>query len=145
MSSGSYVIPIVADFITDFLGFWNWTDQLKPTEVATHAKTVYDHLNNCQDYLTYDSDETTVLARRNAFELSIAWLYDGAVWGAKNVTKPGSKDAQSLLRTFGIDMAKELSKQDLKPEEVAAIRLSIALEAVHKSVLMVSVNWPCSA
>ena len=134
-------MPVVGQFVTDFLGFWDWTDaENKP--VKTDANIVYGHLNNCQDYLTYNSDETTVFPRRIEFRDSIKWLSEGAVYGIKQVEskKRGKDKADNItseLQQFGTKMAQELLSQGLNREEAAAIRLSIALEAVHKSILMV--------
>ena len=134
-------MPVVAQFVTDFLGFWDWTDaENKPVETDAHI--VYGHLNNCQDYLTYNSDETTVFPRRIEFRKSIEWLNGGAAYGIKQVEAnkretDKSDNLTSELRQFGTKMAEELLNQGLKREEAAAIRLSIALEAVHKSTLMV--------
>jgi len=101
--------------------------------------------------LTYDSDETTVASRRIAFKKSIRWLNDGAKHGVKQAEAEGAKrgangrnDVVSELRQFGTQMALELLKDSpggktpAGLEEAAAIRLSIALDAVHKSILMVS-------
>ena len=134
-------MPVIGQFVTDFLGFWDWTDaESKP--VKTDASIVYGHLNNCQDYLTYNSDETTVFPRRIEFRESIKWLNNGAVYGIQQVVskKRGTSKPDGLvseLQQFGTKMAQELLSQGLNKEEAAAIRLSIALEAVHKSILMV--------
>lgn len=154
-------MPIVAQFIADFLGFWDWSGP-EPKQGAKDAKpetkkgpedaeVIHEHLNNCQDYLTYDSDETTVASRRIAFKKSIVWLNDGAKYGIEQVRKNGAKrganspeDAVSELRQFGTQMALELfnggpgRKSPATVVEAAAIRLSIALDAAHKSILTVS-------
>lgn len=146
----SYAMPVVAQFIADFLGFWDWIDPETKQRVKD-ANDIYKHLSNCQDYLTYDSDETTVVSRRIAFKKSIVWLNDAAVYGVEQVKAKGVKrgengpnDVVSELRQFGTQMALELleggpgGKDPCGVAEAAAIRLSIALDAVHKSILMVS-------
>lgn len=137
-------MPIVAQFIADFLGFWDWIDP-ETKQGAGNARVVYEHLSNCQNYLTYDSDETTVASRRIAFKKSIRWLNDGAKYGVKQVKDNGAKRGAtgpdkvvSELKQFGTQMALELLKRGATVEEAAAIRLSIALDAVHKSILTVS-------
>lgn len=156
-------MPIVAQFIADFVGFWDWSGP-EPKQGAKDAKpetksgledarVIYKHLNNCHDYLTYDSDETAVAFRRVAFKKSIGRLNDSAKYGIEQVKKngakrgannPAKKDAVSELRQFGSQMALELlnggpgGKSPATVEEAAAIRLSIALDAAHKSILTVS-------
>ena len=92
--------------------------------------------------------------RRIEFRKSITWLNDVSVFGVKQVTgkKRGIQKSKNVsqdvweLRVFGSEMIRELVKlkQDSsqKAEDVerdaTAILLSIVLDAVHKSVLMVS-------
>ena len=155
-------MPVLAQYITDFLDFWDWKDpkpeqdpkseqNLEPEQESVHASVVYEHLSNCQDYLTYNSDETTVPSRRSAFRTSIKWLNDCAKYGIEQVKAKGAqrgadktKNVVSELRQLGTQMAQELLKGKLggtRPmtvEQAAAIRLSLAPEAVHKSILIVS-------
>ena len=149
-------MPVVAQFVADFLGFWDWVDP-DTKQGAQDAKVVYEHLSNCQDYLTYNSDETTVFPRRLAFRKSIKWLYNAAKYGIEQVKAKGAKRGQeernsgSELRQFGTTMAQALLKPDsigktpATVEEAAAIRLSIALDSVHKSILTVSEVQPLLA
>jgi hypothetical protein len=141
-------MPVVARFVIDFLGFWD-SDVVKDAEgkedigrKSPDPNFVYEQLNNCQDYLTYNSDETTVLPRRIEFRKSIQWLYDHANYGIQQVQskKRQSNNPKNLteeLQQFGTAMATALLSRDFTAEEAAAIRLSIALDAVHKSILMV--------
>lgn len=143
----SVAAPVVAQFVGDFLGFWDWKppekyqeakDQQAKDEPANYA-TVYQHLKNCQDYLTYNSDKLSVFPRRIEFRRSIDWLSDASIHGVNQV-KGGERNntANTALQKFGNDMATALLKMKLTVDEAAAIRLSIVLDAVHKSVLMVS-------
>ncbi|MCJ1402641.1 hypothetical protein MMC11_005861 [Xylographa trunciseda] len=142
-------MPVVAQFVSDFLGFWDWTDPDEPKDSATDASITYQHLSNCQDYLTYNSDELSVFPRRIEFRKSILWLNKASIHGIKQVSdgKRGSKQPKDVsdniwkVRDFGSSMARELlnlklDKDKVTRDEAAAIRLSIALDAVHKSILM---------
>ena len=135
-------MPVVAKFVTDFLGFWDWNDP-NTNKPVSDARVVYNHLSNCQDYLTYNSDELTVFPRRIEFRASIDWLKKAAEYGIRKVhdmerEKEAGEDTVSQLRHLGTAMAKTLLiTHGLSVEQAAAIRLAIALDAVHKSVLMV--------
>ena len=88
----------------------------------------------------------SVFPRRIEFNLSIDWLSKASIDGIKQVkegnrkagSNPKPDDYVENVRRFGTSMAEALLKRGLNVDQAAAIRLSIALDAVHKSVLMVS-------
>ena len=71
-------MPVVAQFVANFLGFWDWSD-------PNDARALYGHFNNCQIYLTYNSEELTVFRRRVEFRKSIRWLNDTSIHGVQKV------------------------------------------------------------
>ena len=121
-------------------------DKSKPS--VADAKTIYQHLSNCQDYLTYNSDEVSIFPRRVEFRKSIEWLKNASEYGIRQVYdgKRGKNKPDDVVwdvRQFGNSMASKLldnlkGDKDQVIREAAAIRLSIALDAVHKSILVVS-------
>lgn len=139
---------MLAQFVADFLGFWDWDqltedkDQLTKDQSAKYASVVYQHLSNCQDYLTYNSDELSVFPRRIAFRRSIDWLRRASIYGIqkKREVSPNAVPGHVWnVRRFGNSLAKYLQgEKGLSEDKAAAILLSIALDAIHKSVLMVS-------
>lgn len=134
----------MAQFVADFLGFWDWKPNQK--ESVASPGVVYQHLSNCQDYLTYNSDVLSVFPRRINFNCSINWLSQASIYGIKQVkegrrkawSNPKPNDYVEKVKRFGTSMAEALLDMNLNVDLAAAIRLSIALDAVHKSVLMVS-------
>lgn len=117
---------------------------------------IYDHFTNCQDYLTFDSDEARAFRRRKAFQSSAKFLMERAEGGVKwaNSWSPGYKlhkdDPEDVkrvvenMRELGCEVAKDLTKElknraeGTRNQRAAAVKLAAALDASHKSIVMVS-------
>lgn len=159
----SYAVPVVGRFVADFLGFGH---RVK-TEPSPHREydenQIYEHFTNCQDYLTYDSDETRAFRRRKAFQKSIKLLttltedgVNNAAWHVGELFRAkqyhrvnGDSHAVIALRKFGAQVANKLvdtldSRYTKDPAEMgnqqqmaAAVMLASALDSTHKSIVMV--------
>lgn len=150
----SYAIPTVTRFVADFLGFGDQIrTQLDQQDRKYSENQIYQHFTNCQDYLTYNSDETIAWKLRMAYRDSMKFL--------KRMTEQGVRDAQpglfkffersygtkddndqvKELRKFGTMVARALVKEKrMTTEEAAGIMLATALDATHKSILTVSTS-----
>ena len=142
-------------FVADFLGFGDQIKtQLDQRDRKYNENQIYQHFTNCQDYLTFNSDETVTWKRRTAYRDSMKFL--------KQMTEQGVRDAQpglfeffersygtkgdngqvKELRKFGTMVARALVKEKGKTvEEAAGIMLAAALDATHKSILTVSLPF----
>ncbi|MCJ1465542.1 hypothetical protein MMC07_004160 [Pseudocyphellaria aurata] len=141
-----YAIPVVTRFFVDFLGFWDCVQTPQHPNRQYNENEIYEHICNCQDYRSYNSDETTMWKRRLAFKKSIIFLREKAEYGARRARgffgliprdnkTTGDRAYVVALRNFGVKVSKAFAKKLKNTDEVAAMMLVIALEAVHKSVM----------
>lgn len=148
----SFAIPIITRFVSDFLGFFDSVKTVKHPNRPYSESQIYQHISNCQDYLSYASDETTAWKRRQDFKKSIAFLSE--------LTKNGTPDtglfnrALSLfkavevedkpimdLRAYGADCSAVLMRELNDADQVTAAKMVVALNAAHKAVLMVRMSF----
>ena len=150
-SMGSYTIPVITRFVADFLGFWDSVKTPANTQRKYNENQIYQHIHNCQAYLAYCSDETTIWKRRVAFKASIQFLKERSeygvqqaqegvfgTWFSRNLRTEGDQDYVVKLREFGVTAIRALIKRLGNSEKVAAMMLAIVLDAAHKSVMTVS-------
>jgi len=139
--------------VADFLGFG---EEIKTEEYLDRKydeNLIYKHFTNCQDFLTFNPDETTAWKRRVDFTNSLQFLKEttercvdaaqpgmfGAFFGVPSYGSVKDGEAVKSLRKFGADIAKYLVKEKRKTkEEAAAIMLFTAIDATYKSILVVS-------
>lgn len=150
-------MPVVTRFFVDFLGVW---DQVKSTNYPNRQYTeaqIYEHLDNCQNYQSWDSDETKVWERRVRYQQSINFLkklaeqgvaqsdystYGMASWLRQSLQSIGhaaEKPFVTEIRKLAVHTIYQLRKwragSFFSREEVAAVVLFLALEIAHKLVL----------
>lgn len=150
------MIPVITRFVVDFLGFWDTVKTPVHPDRKYNENQIYQHIHNCQNYLTYDSDETTLSKRRIAFKGSIAFLKTQAEHGAyqaqeglfgwlsRKTETTGDQEYVVKLRDFGVKTSRALARKLANTEEVAAMMLVVTLDAAHKSVMTVGgvSSWP---
>ena len=130
-------------------------DQIKTQEHPHRPYSeneIYKHICNCQDFLAFNSDETTAWKRRIAFRDSMQFLKTKTDNGMTSIagglfqTFTGwltsahlpPKDSVAWLGWFGRKVATEIiSKLRKTPDEARALLLFIALDAARRTVLMV--------
>lgn len=70
-----YAIPAVTRYVADFLGLGHMV-RSEANRLAKYSENdLYQHITNCQVYLSYNADETRLLKRRLAFKRSMRYLY----------------------------------------------------------------------
>lgn len=114
---------------------------------------IYKHFTNCQDFLTFNPDETTAWKRRVDFTKSMQFLKEttercveavqpglfGSFFGGPSYGSAQDGETVRSLRKFGVNIAQCLVKEKRKTkEEAAAIMLFTAINATYKSILVVS-------
>ena len=152
-----YAIPVITRFVADVLGFGHLVRTREQLHRPWGENEIFEHMTNCQDWVTFNSDETRSYRRREKFRESIKMLM--------KLTEDGVADAQKVpfdswrhnyhlvhgdskhvegLRRFGVELtqavtAKMKERRDVKKplEATAAVLLAFALDASHKSVAMV--------
>ncbi|MCJ1308958.1 hypothetical protein MMC25_002613 [Agyrium rufum] len=142
-----YAIPIITRFVADLLGFWDCIKTPANLDRPYTENQIYQLIHDSQDYLAYNSDETTMWKRRDVFKKSLETLKEKAEYGVQRAqggffglfVKPlqmeGDKDYVVKLREFGVEASKALLKSMSGTEEVAAMMLVLSMEAAHKSVM----------
>src|SRR5436305_683297 len=71
----SLAVPVVTRFVADFLGFTHLIKSEKHPNRKYSEEDVYTHIQNCQSFLSYGSDETKTLKRRKAYKDSMEFLF----------------------------------------------------------------------
>lgn len=149
----SYAIPVVTRFVADFLGFGEDIKTEEHLDRKYDENQIYKHFTNCQDFLTFNADETTAWKRRVDFTKSMQFLKDttercvdaaqpgifGSIFGGPSYGSAKDGETVKSLRKFGAEIAKVLVKEKRKTkEEAAAIMLYTAIDATYKCILVVS-------
>ena len=130
--------------MADFLGFGHKlrTDS-NPRNTYTENE-IYQHITNCQIFLSYNVDETKLLKRRRAFRDSMAFLtnlaqrgniYEANQWGITQALF-GRKRTNPMTE-LGFYIAKLVLEYEQDPGKAAAILLLICLDFAYNSVVSV--------
>jgi hypothetical protein len=145
----SYAVPIITRFFADYLGFWDHVQTKDHPDREFTEIQIHNHIRNCQDFLSYNADQTTQFKRRNAFRDSLKFLKEQAEHGVhqnssgwthwnRNLETKGDNKSVVKMRKLGLNVSRELGKTAKGGEaEVAATMLKVALDVAHTSVLTV--------
>ncbi|KAF5587632.1 linoleate diol synthase [Fusarium subglutinans] len=138
-----FAIPVVTRYVADFLGFGNKLFKT-PTEAKdTYSENeIYQHITNCQIFLSYNADETKWLQRREAFKASMKKLIEltqrGTIWeaGQWDITRAlfGKKETNAM-HDLGVFVAKQVLGYEKEQSKAAAILLLICLDFAYNAVV----------
>lgn len=154
LTTASVAIPVVTRCIADFLGFGHQVKDVNNSQAKYSENEIYQHITNCQVFLAYNTDETKLLKRRNAFKTSMDFLLNLAREGnileasrweisrsLRNLfnQKPVSIRDQETgqMKALGMRAAKSILEQEKDSGKAAAILLLAALDVAYISVLAV--------
>lgn len=146
---------MVTRCIADFLGFGEQIRDVKNPKAKYSENEIYQHITNCQVFLSYNTDETKLLKRQAAFKESMEFLLkltergnilEASRWGITkplriigNLFKAKSLDNESLwMKYLGRSVAALIFKKEKDIGKAAAILLLTALDIAYISVLSVS-------
>jgi nitroreductase len=141
----SFAIPVVTKYVADFLGFGHLIRSANRPKAPYSENEIYRHISNCQVFLSYNSDETKMLARRKAFKQSMAFLHKLVLGG--NIAKANRYSAtkyffgtrnDNAMAKLGYEIAERLLLHVPNAEAAAAIMVFVGLHAAYNSVLAVS-------
>ncbi|KAH7329412.1 putative prostaglandin G/H synthase 2/cyclooxygenase 2, pgh2/cox2 [Stachybotrys elegans] len=137
-----FAIPVVTKYVADFLGFG---DKLRSPSSPSNPFTeneIYQHITNCQIFLSYNADETKLLKRRNAFKASMEFLigltqrgniFEAGQWAITHALF-GKKKMNDMSK-LGVFVAKKVLQHERDQGKAAAILLLICLDFAYNAVV----------
>ncbi|KAK4201585.1 heme peroxidase [Triangularia verruculosa] len=147
-----FAVPVVTRYVADFLGFSHMV-RSEANRLAKYSENdIYQHITNCQVYLSYNADEAKLLKRRQAFKKSLNFLYglileEGVILEASKSTITrkissfgrwlfgGHKDHSNPMTKLGFTVAQQILGNEPDQGKAAAIFLLVGLDSAYNSVL----------
>lgn len=141
---------MVTRYVADFLGFSHSIRSPTNTTARFSENEIYQHITNCQVFLSYNADETKLLKRRQAFKTSMKFLYELTQEGhVREANKLGIFQAigslfksKNPMEKMGLGIAHEVLKNEKDFGRSAAILMLIGLDSAYNAVLAVSPQLP---
>ena len=143
---------MITRYVADFLGFSDRIRTHGDSKAPYSENEIYEHITNCQVFLSYNIDETKMWKRRVAFKTSMQFLFELAESGnIKEATKwrlPGflsggnTDTPANHMKQLGKKVAKRILEQEKDTGKAAAILLLTALDSAYNSVLAVCLLYP---
>ncbi|KAL8706501.1 MAG: hypothetical protein Q9201_000433 [Fulgogasparrea decipioides] len=145
-------IPVVTRCIADFLGFGDQIKNVDNPKAKYSENEIYQHITNCQVFLSYNADETKLLKRRAAFKESMGFLLklaeEGNIveadrWGLSRTIRSFFKRTSTSdhdgecepMKALGQSVAARILEEEWDTGKAAAILLLTALDVAYISVL----------
>ncbi|KAH7131804.1 putative prostaglandin G/H synthase 2/cyclooxygenase 2, pgh2/cox2 [Dendryphion nanum] len=137
-----FAIPVVTRYVADFLGFGHLIRSAKHPKAPHSENEIYQHISNCQIFLSYNADETKLLKRRKAFTKSMEFLHklvlggnigEANRWSATRYFFGTPKD--NAMTTLGFEVAKRVLNHESNTSKAASIMVFVGLHAAYNSVL----------
>jgi hypothetical protein len=147
LTLNSFAIPVTTRYVADFLGFGHLVNSEKNSKAPHSENEIYQHITNCQVFLSYNADETKLLKRRKAFKSSMEFLYNLTLDG--NISEASrSMISQQLwgrkrdnpMTELGFQVAQHVLKHERSTTKAAAILVFVGLHTAYNSVLAVSTS-----
>lgn len=107
---------------------------------------IYQHITNCQTFLSYNADETKLLKRRTAFKTSVCFLERLTEQG--NIAEANQskwthalfgRERRNPMTELGFRVAKRILAREKSTGKAAAVLLFMGLDLAYNSVLAVGV------
>ncbi|KAF5227413.1 hypothetical protein FAUST_11784 [Fusarium austroamericanum] len=138
-----FAIPVVTHYVAEFLGFG---DKLVVDPIETKGlyaeNEIYQHITNCQVFLSYSADETKWMQRRLAFRESMETLVGltlrGTIWEANQwdiTSLVFGKKKSNAMHDLGVFVAKEVLAYEKDQSKAAAILLLVCLDFAYNAVV----------
>ncbi|KAK9774996.1 putative Heme peroxidase-domain-containing protein [Seiridium cardinale] len=137
-------IPVVTRYVAELLGFADKVRSDTNTNAKYSENEIYQHITNCQMYLSYNADETKLIRRRKAFISSMDFLYeltknghirDVSLWGRFLGALWPFGSPPSAMKKLGLDIAREVLNSEGDTGRSAAILLLIGLDSAYQAVV----------
>ncbi|KAF5003805.1 hypothetical protein FDECE_9661 [Fusarium decemcellulare] len=146
-----FAIPVVTRYVADFLGFGHLVRSDANSSALYSENEIYQHITNCQVFLSYNSDETKLLKRRKAFKDSMAFLLklteqgnirEAGHWAPSRWTRNGlayllsfGRSTSNPMTALGFKVAREILRCEKNTGRAAAILLLTGLDSAYNTVL----------
>lgn len=137
----------MTNYVADFLGFGDKLRKVPTQDKNTYSENeIYQHITNCQIFLSYNADETKWMQRRQAFKASMNKLIEltqnGTIWEANQweITRAlwGKKQTTNAMHELGVFVARQVLDYEKDKNKAAAILLLICLDFAYNAVVSVS-------
>ncbi|KAI9667934.1 MAG: hypothetical protein M1821_000754 [Bathelium mastoideum] len=137
-----FAIPVVTRYVADFLGFGHLLHTENNSGGSYSENEIYQHITNCQVFLSYNADETKMLKRRKAFKTSMSFLIDLTLNG--NVAAANQwgftralfgRKRHNPMTDLGYTIAETVLKYESDAGKAAAILLLVCLDFAYNSVV----------
>ena len=145
LTLNSFAIPVTTRYVADFLGFGHLIRSEKNSKAPHSENEIYQHITNCQVFLSYNADETKLLKRRKAFKSSMEFLYNltlnGNIYEASRSMisqRLFGRKRDNSMTELGFQVAQHVLKYEHSTSKAAAILVFVGLHAAYNSVLAVS-------
>ncbi len=132
-------------YVADFLGFGHLLRNPEHPKAPYTENEIYQHIENCQIFLCYNSDETKLLKRRKAFTTSLKALHDLVLQGnigEANRTSLGKyllgRPRDNPMTQLGFQVADRVIEHQPNLNAAASIMVFVGLHTAYNSVLGVS-------
>lgn len=144
----SFAIPVVTKYVADFLGFGHLIRSPDHPKAPYSENEIYQHITNCQVFLSYNTDETKLLRRRKAFKASMETLHgltlNGSIgaaarWRITNCVLGTFKNDNAMTK-LGYEVAELLLKNEPNATDAAAVMVLVGLDAAFNAVLAVGTS-----
>jgi len=142
---------VVTKYVADFLGFGHLIRSAEHPNARHSENEIYQHITNCQIFLSYNADETKLLKRRKQFKKSLEVLYglvlEGNIGEARRGTLSklflGTRKRNSMTQ-LGYSVAERVVVQAKVDKTTgvdvgASIMVFVGLHAAYNAVLAVCV------
>ena len=144
-----FAIPVTTRYVADFLGFGHLVRSDTNTMAPYSENEIYEHITNCQIFLSYNADETKLLKRRAAFRSSMNFLYDLTTqanileanrwtvvrWARKRLSVLFGRYTSNPMTELGFKVAQQILSHEKDTGRAAAVLLLVGLDTAYNSVL----------
>lgn len=134
----------MTNYVAEFLGFGHLIRSAERPKAPYSENEIYQHITNCQVFLSYNTDETKLLKRRKASKKSLGFLHDLVLKG--NIGEANRFRVTRFL--FGARQNSEMAKLGFQVAErviahttninvAASIMIFVGLHTAYNAVYAV--------
>jgi hypothetical protein len=144
-----FAIPVTTRYVADFLGFGHLVRSDNNPNAPYSENEIYQHITNCQIFLSYNADETKLLKRRAAFRSSMNFLYKLTEqanileanrwtivrWARNSIRYLFGRKSDNPMTELGYKVAQQILSHEKDAGKAAAVLLLVGLDSAYNSVL----------
>lgn len=138
----SYAIPVTTKSVADFLGFGYAIRNTDNPHGKYSENEIYQHITNCQTFMSYNADETKLFRRRKDFKASLEVLYNltanGDIYGWSVSRMLSRRSNTNPMTKLGHEIAARLQQRGRSQATCISHLVLIGLHSAYNTVLAVS-------